>query len=107
VFIKLGPKHASKVEIELAVFEVLGEFLLMVRDSGLLFAVLGSKLRLTVLHLVYSAGYHAHTSKHAINTSTQNLPAELEQRINRKGGIIIIYGTLVDGSAEIDPGKMW
>jgi hypothetical protein len=36
VFIKLGPKHESKDEIELAVFEVLGEFLLGVRDLGLL-----------------------------------------------------------------------
>jgi hypothetical protein len=26
VFIKLGPKHASKDEIERAIFEVLGEF---------------------------------------------------------------------------------
>jgi hypothetical protein len=44
VFIKLGPKNASKDEIELAVFEVLAEFLLAVRDSDLLLAVLGSKL---------------------------------------------------------------
>jgi hypothetical protein len=79
VFIKLGPKHASKDEIELAIFEVLGEFLLAVRDSGLLLAVLGSKLWFAVLILVHSVGYSAHTSKHAINTSTQNLPAELEE----------------------------
>jgi hypothetical protein len=46
MFIKLGPKHASKDEIELAVFEVLREFRLGVRDLGLLLAVLGSKLRL-------------------------------------------------------------
>jgi hypothetical protein len=45
VFIKLGPKHASKDEIELVVFEVLGEFRLGVRDLGLLLAILGSKLR--------------------------------------------------------------
>jgi hypothetical protein len=56
VFIKLGPKHASKDEIELAVFEVLGEFLLVVRDLGLLLAILGSKLRLAVLFLVHSVG---------------------------------------------------
>jgi hypothetical protein len=36
VFIKLGPKHASKDEIELAVFDVFGEFRLGVRDLGLL-----------------------------------------------------------------------
>jgi hypothetical protein len=71
VFIKLGPKHASKDEIELAVFEVLAEFLLAVWDSDLLFAVLGSKLRLAVFVLVHSIGYSAHTRKHAI-TSTQN-----------------------------------
>jgi hypothetical protein len=71
MFIKLGPKHASKDEIELAVFEVLGEFLLMVRDLGLLLAVLGSKLWLAVLFLVHCVGYSVHTSKHAINTSTQ------------------------------------
>jgi hypothetical protein len=34
MFIKLGPKHASKHEIELAVFEVIGEFRLGVRISG-------------------------------------------------------------------------
>jgi hypothetical protein len=107
VFIKLGPKHASKDEIELAVFEVLGEFLLAVRDSGLLLAVLGSKLRLAVLFLVHSVGYSAHTSKPAINTSTQNLPAELEERINRKKEIYMIYGELVNGSARIIPGKVW
>jgi hypothetical protein len=49
VFIKLGPKHASKDEIELAIFRVLGEFLLVVRDLGLLLAVLGSKLRLVIV----------------------------------------------------------
>jgi hypothetical protein len=71
VFIKLGPKHASKDEIELVVFEVLGKFLLVVLDSGLLLVVLGSKPRLAVLFLVHSIGYSVHTNKHAINTSTQ------------------------------------
>jgi hypothetical protein len=70
VFIKLGQKHASKDEIELAVFEVL-EFLLTVLDSGLLLAVLGSKLQLAVLFLVHSVGYSVHTRRHSINTSTQ------------------------------------
>jgi hypothetical protein len=82
VFIKLVPKHASKDKIELAVFEVLREFLLAVRDSGLQLAVLGSKLRLAVLFLVHSVGYSTHTSKHVINTSTQDLPAELEGKNN-------------------------
>jgi hypothetical protein len=72
VFIKLGLKHASKDEIELAVFEVLGEFWLGVRDLGLLLAVLGSKLRLVVPSFVHSIVYSAHTSKHAINISTHN-----------------------------------
>jgi hypothetical protein len=71
VFIKLGPKHASKDEIELAVFEFLGEFLLVVRDLGLLLAVLGSKLRLVVPSFVHFVGYSAHTIKHTINTNTQ------------------------------------
>jgi hypothetical protein len=64
VFIKLGPKHASKDEIELVVFEVLREFLLVVRDLGLLLTVLGSKLRLAVLLLVHSIGYCAHKPAH-------------------------------------------
>jgi hypothetical protein len=81
VFIKLGQKHASKDEIELAVFKVLGEFLLGVRDLGLLLAVLGSKIRLVVPFFVYSVIYSAHTNKHASNTSTPNLSAELEKRI--------------------------
>jgi hypothetical protein len=34
VFIKLEPKHASKDEIELAVFEVLGEFRSVFEISG-------------------------------------------------------------------------
>jgi hypothetical protein len=80
VFIKLGPKYASKDEIEHAVFEVFGEFLFAVRDLGLLLAVLGSKLRLAVLSLVHSVGYNIHIGKHAINTSTPNLPAELEEK---------------------------
>jgi hypothetical protein len=71
VFIKLGPKHASKDKIELVVFEVLGKFLLAVLDSGLLLAVLGSKLRFVVPSFVHSVIYSAHTSKDAINTSTQ------------------------------------
>jgi hypothetical protein len=33
VFIKLGPKHASKDEIELIVFKVFREFLLVVSGS--------------------------------------------------------------------------
>jgi hypothetical protein len=72
VFIKLGPKHASKDEIELVVFEVLRKFRLGVLDLGLLLAVLGSKLRLVVSSFVHSVGYNAHTSKHAINISTHN-----------------------------------
>jgi hypothetical protein len=72
MFIKLGPKHASKDEIQLAVFEVLGEFRLGVWDLGLLLTVLGSKLRLGVPSFVHSVGYSAHTSKHAINISTHN-----------------------------------
>jgi hypothetical protein len=71
VFIKLGPKHASKDEIELAIFEVLEKFPLAVLDSGLLLTVLGSNLRLVVPSFVHSVGYSAHTSTHAINTSTQ------------------------------------
>jgi hypothetical protein len=61
MFIKLGPKHASKDVIELAVFEVLGKFQLGVRDLGLLLAVLGSKLRLGVPSFVHSVSYSAHT----------------------------------------------
>jgi hypothetical protein len=79
MFIKLVPNHASKDEIELAVFEVLGEFRLGVRDLGLLLAVLGYKLRLGVPSFVYSIGYSAHTSRHAINISTHNFLAELEE----------------------------
>jgi hypothetical protein len=71
VFIKLGPKHASKDETELAVFEFFGEFWLSIRDLGLLLA-LGSKLRLGVPSFVHSVGYSAHTSKHAINIGTQD-----------------------------------
>jgi hypothetical protein len=69
MFIKLGPKHASKDEIELAVFEVFGECRLGVRDLGLLLAVVGSDLRLGVPSFVYFVGYSAHTGKQAINIS--------------------------------------
>jgi hypothetical protein len=72
MFIKLGPKHASKDEIELAVFEVLGEFRLGVRDLGLLLTVVGSKLRLGVPSFVHSVSYSIHTSRHAINIGTHN-----------------------------------
>jgi hypothetical protein len=72
MFIKLGPKHASKDEIELAVFEVLGKFRLGVRGLGLLLAVLGSKLRLGVPSFVHSVVFSAHTSKHAINIGIHN-----------------------------------
>jgi hypothetical protein len=67
MFIKLGPKHASK-----EVFEVLRKFRLGVRDLGLLLAVLGSKLQLGVPSFVHSVGYSAHTSKHAINIGIHN-----------------------------------
>jgi hypothetical protein len=66
VFIKLGPKHASKDEIELAVFEVFRECRLGVRDLGLLLAVVDSGLRLEVPSFVYSVGYSAHIGKQAI-----------------------------------------
>jgi hypothetical protein len=69
VFIKLGPKHASKDEIELAVFEVFGECWFGVWDLGLLLAVVGSDLRLGVPSFVYSVGYSAHTGRQAINIS--------------------------------------
>jgi hypothetical protein len=80
MFIKLGPKHASKDEIELAVFEVLGKFRPGVWDLGLLLAVLGSKLRLGVPSFVHSVGYNAHTSKHAINIGTHNLTGWARER---------------------------
>jgi hypothetical protein len=72
MFIKLGLKYASKEEIELAVFEVLGKFRFRVRDLRLLLAVLGSKLLFAVPSFVHFVGYSAHTSKHAINISTHN-----------------------------------
>jgi hypothetical protein len=56
VFIKLGPKHASKDEIELAVFEVIGEFRLGVRDLELLVAVVSWVDRL--LGLIKNLGRH-------------------------------------------------
>jgi hypothetical protein len=59
-------------EIELAVFEVFGEYRLGARDLGLLLAIVGSKLRLGVPSFVYFVGYNAHTGKHAINISTHN-----------------------------------
>jgi hypothetical protein len=65
VFIKLGPKHASKDEIKLVVFKVLGEILLTVQVLGLLRTVCGSELRLGFL-LVHSSAT-THTSKHTIN----------------------------------------
>jgi hypothetical protein len=77
VFIKLGQKHASRDEIELAVFEVFGECRLGVRDLGLLLAVVSSGLWLEVPSFVYSVGYSAHIGKQAISAHT--LPAELEE----------------------------
>jgi hypothetical protein len=69
MFIKLGPKHASKDEIELAVFEVLGKFLLTVFDT-----VSCSQYSAPSSGSWYSPSFTlsaiAHTSKHAINIST-------------------------------------
>jgi hypothetical protein len=76
MFIKLGPKHASKDEIELAIFEVFGECRLGVWDLGLLLAVVGSDLRFRVPSFVYFVGYSAHTSKQSIYTIS---PAELAE----------------------------
>jgi hypothetical protein len=59
IFIKLGPKHASKNEIELAVFEVLGEFLSAVWVLGLLCKECGSELLLGFF-LVHSVSYGIH-----------------------------------------------
>jgi hypothetical protein len=42
-----------------------------------------------VLFLVHSVGYSVHTNKHSINTSTQDLPAELEGKIDNEWVIII------------------
>jgi hypothetical protein len=75
IFIKLGQKHASKGEVELAVFEVFGEGRLGVRDLGLLLAVVGFDLWLGVPSSVYSVGYSAHTSKQAV--LAHMFPAEL------------------------------
>jgi hypothetical protein len=104
MFIKLGPKHASKDEIELAIVEVLGEFRLSVRDLGLLLAVLGSKLQLVVPSSVHSIGYSVHASKQTINTSEQIY--RLSSR-REKGEYISSKGEMVNGSVEIIPGKVW
>jgi hypothetical protein len=81
VFIKLGPKHASKDEIELAVFEVLRKLRLGVLDLGLLLAVLGSKLRLVVPSFVHSVGYSAH--KQACNQYKHTQFYRLSSRTSR------------------------
>jgi hypothetical protein len=84
IFIKLGQKHASKGEVELAVFEVFGECRLGVRDLGLLLAVVCFGLRLGVPSSVYSVGYGVHTSKQAILAHT--FPAELgEGKVSGEG----------------------
>jgi hypothetical protein len=81
VFIKLGPKHASKDEIELAVFEVFAEFRLGVRDLGLLLAVVGSKLRSGYLpSFTPSAIAHTQASMPSIKAHTI-FPAELEKEV--------------------------
>jgi hypothetical protein len=59
VFIKLGQKHASKGEVELAVFEVLREFLSAVWVLGLLCKERGSELLLGFF-LVHSVSYGIH-----------------------------------------------
>jgi hypothetical protein len=77
VFIKLGQKHASKGEVELAIFEVFGECRLDVRGFGFLLTVVGFDLWLGVPSSVYSVGYGAHTSKQAI--LAHMFSAELEE----------------------------
>jgi hypothetical protein len=77
VFIKLGPKHASKDEIELAVFEVIWELLLVVRVFGLVGTVGGSKLLLGFL--VYSVDYGTQSSIQSTQAN-KDLPTELEKR---------------------------
>jgi hypothetical protein len=57
IFIKLGQKHASKGQVELAVFEIFGEGRFGVRDLGLLLAVAGFDLLLRVPYSVYFVGY--------------------------------------------------
>jgi hypothetical protein len=78
VFIKLGPKHASKDDNELAIFEVLREFLLAVWDLSLLLAVLGSKLWLAVPFLVHSVDYDT-------QASTQSTQAHKIYRLSSRG----------------------
>jgi hypothetical protein len=84
---KLGQKHASKGEVELAVFVVLGECRLDVRGFGLLLAVVGFDLRLGVPSSVYSVGYDTHTSKQAVLAHT--FPTELGEGEVSGGGVYI------------------
>jgi hypothetical protein len=77
VFIELGPKHASKDEVELTVFEVVRELLLVVRVFGLLGTVGSSELLLGFL--VYSIGYDTQSSIQSTQAN-KDLPAELEKR---------------------------
>jgi hypothetical protein len=69
VFIKLGPKHASKDETELAVFKVLGEFLLAVPVLRLLRIVCNSKIFLGFF-LVHSIDYGTQASIQSTNENT-------------------------------------
>ena len=63
MFIKIGIKHASKDEIELAVFEAFREFLLTVRFLRLRLAVLVGEL-LDGFSLVHTDIYGAHKQTH-------------------------------------------
>jgi hypothetical protein len=88
IFIKLEPKHASKDEIELVVFEVLGEFRLGVRDLGLLLEYSVPSSGLWYLpSFTLSAKACTQAGRQSIQAHT-NFPVELEE--NR--GINVMRG---------------
>jgi hypothetical protein len=104
MFIQLGQKHASKGEMELAVFEVFGECRLGVRDLGLLLAVVSFELRRGVPSFVYTVGYSAHTDKQSFIST--HITGRARGRRSKGRGEYISPRERV-GSAGVLLGRVW
>ena len=112
MFIKTGTKHASKDEIELAVFKAFREVLIEVLSFGfgvaeLVFVRLLAVLLIDGLSLVHTVIYDAHKQAHNQEKEIKVLSLSSNRKQLRYGDRSNIFERLSNGTSKIMLEMVW
>ena len=108
VYKKLGPKHASKDGIELAVFVAFGEVLSFgLGVVELILVPLLAVLLVSGLYFVHTVVYDVNKQAHNQDTENKDLSLSSNRKHMRYGAWSNIFGWFLNGTAEIILEIMW